>query len=67
MLWEAPVPHRSTPPEQTWSSLAKRKRMAAERREQEARRMRLEADELDRKWSAYRVERDAAKQEQASR
>ena len=45
---------RSTPPEQAWPSLAKRKRMAAERREQEARRMRLEAEELDRKWSAYR-------------
>ena len=60
------MPHRSTPPEQAWPSLAKRKRMAAERREQEARRMRLEAEELDRKWSAYRVERDAAKQAQPS-
>jgi hypothetical protein len=51
--------HRSTPPEQTWPSLATRKRMAAERREQEARRFRLEADELDRKWAVYCAERDA--------
>ena len=38
----------------------------AERREQEARRMRLEAEELDRKWSAYRVKRDAVKEAQPS-
>jgi hypothetical protein len=35
--------------------------MSAERREQEARRLRYEAEELDRKWAAYRAERDAEK------
>jgi hypothetical protein len=35
--------------------------MAAERREQEARRMRLEADELERKWREYVAKRDAEK------
>jgi hypothetical protein len=53
------MPHRSTPVEQTWPGRAKRKRMAAERREQEARRLRYEAEEFDRKWAAYCAERDA--------
>jgi hypothetical protein len=60
------MPHRSTPVEQTWPGQASRKRMAAERKEQEARRQRIEADELDRKWAAYCAARDAAKQQQVA-
>jgi hypothetical protein len=35
--------------------------MAAERREQEARQLRYEAERYDRLWAAYCVERDAEK------
>jgi hypothetical protein len=47
------MPHRSTPREQLWPPIAKRKRMAAERKEQAARQLRYEADELDRKWADF--------------
>jgi hypothetical protein len=56
-----PMPHRSTPVEQTWPSLAARKRRAAERREQRAAELRAEAVELERRWHEYVAERDAAK------
>ena len=46
--------YRSTPVEQTWPSLAARKRLAAARRECEAARLRVEADDLDRRWQEYR-------------
>jgi hypothetical protein len=51
--------YRATPPEQLWPSQATRKRIAAERREQEARQLRLDAAELDRKWAAYCAQREA--------
>jgi hypothetical protein len=56
------VPPRSTPPEQTWPGLAKRKRIAAERKEQVARRLRIEADELDKKWAVYCAARATERQ-----
>jgi hypothetical protein len=48
-----------TPLEQTWPSLAARKRLAAEKREREAARMRAEADDLERRWRDYVAKRDA--------
>jgi hypothetical protein len=53
------MPHRSTPVEQTWPARAKRKRISAERLEQQARTKRLEAEEFDRKYAAYCAQRDA--------
>jgi hypothetical protein len=55
------VPYRSTPREQSWPSLSTRKKLAAERKEQAARVLRIEAAELDRKWEAYCAKRDAEK------
>jgi hypothetical protein len=60
-----PVPYASSPYQQTWPALAARKRNMADRLEQEAARRRREADDLDRRWQAYRAKRDAAR-EQAS-
>lgn len=53
------MPYASTPLQQTWPSLAARKRAGAEKREREAERMRAEADELDRRWREYVAKRDA--------
>lgn len=53
------MPYASTPLQQTWPSLAARKRAGAERREREAERMRAEADELEARWRAYVAKRDA--------
>jgi hypothetical protein len=50
-----------TPREQTWPSLAARKRQGAIKREREAARLRAEADQLDRKWAAYVSRRDSRK------
>jgi hypothetical protein len=55
------MPHPTTPPQHTLRGLAARKRLGAERREQEAARMRAEADELDRRWADYCAGRDARK------
>jgi hypothetical protein len=60
------MPHRSTPVEQTWPARAKRKRMSAERLEQQARTKRLEAEEFDRKYAAYCAQRDAETPEAAA-
>jgi hypothetical protein len=56
------MPHRSTPPEHTFPGLATRKRMAAEKREREAAKMRAEAAVLDRKWREYIAKRDGRSQ-----
>ena len=53
------MPHRSTPPEQYGRAHAATKRRAAEKREREAKRLREEADELDRIWYEYVARRDA--------
>lgn len=53
------MPYRSTPPEQYGRAHAVGKRRAAERREREAKRLRAEADELDRIWYEYKARRDA--------
>jgi hypothetical protein len=51
------VPHVSSEPEQTLPSRAALKRKAAEKRETDARRLRDEADDLDRQWTEYRAQR----------
>jgi hypothetical protein len=56
------LPYRSTPVPQTWPSIARRKRLAAERREADAARLRAEALEYDRKWRQY-LEDERPKQE----
>jgi hypothetical protein len=53
------MPYWSPPPQQLWPSQAKRKLIAAERREQEARTLRIEAAELTRKWAAFCAQRAA--------
>lgn len=53
------MPYASTPLQQTWPSLAARKRRGAEKREREAARMRAEADDLDRRWREYIAKREA--------
>lgn len=54
--------YRSTPREQTFPSLATRKRMAAAKREREAARLRAEADALDLRWREYEAARRDAGQ-----
>jgi hypothetical protein len=51
------VPHRSPPPQQTLPSIAKRKRLAAAKREREAAVFRAEADAIDRQWRDFLAER----------
>jgi hypothetical protein len=60
------MPYRSTPPEQRGRAAAGQKRKAAERREREAKRLRAEADELDRIWFEHRAQEIAKKQAAAS-
>lgn len=54
------MPYRSTPIEQTYPSLAARKRRSAERREMQAAVMRGEAADYERRWREYCATRDAA-------
>jgi len=51
------MPHPSPEPERTLPSRAAHKRLAAERREAAAAKLRAEADELDRRWREHRAER----------
>lgn len=53
------MPHPPVPLQQTWPSLAARKRLGAAKREREAARMRAEADDLERRWNDYRAKRAA--------
>jgi hypothetical protein len=54
-----PMPHRSTPVEQTWPAQAAHKRKAAEKRERQAALMRSEAADLDARWADYVAKRDS--------
>jgi hypothetical protein len=59
---EAFVPKNlSTPPEHTYRSRAEIKRKAALRREQQAARLRADAELLERMWAEYVARRDAKK------
>jgi hypothetical protein len=49
-----------TPPEHTYRSRAALKRIAAAKRENEAARLRAEAELLERRWAEYVARRDAA-------
>jgi hypothetical protein len=60
------MPYASTPPERVGRAHAFAKRRAAERREREAKQLRAEADELDRRWFEYKARQIAEKQQAAS-
>jgi hypothetical protein len=54
--------YASTQPENSLPARAAHKRLAAERREAAAARLRSEAAELDRRWREHVANREAAKQ-----
>jgi hypothetical protein len=58
--WSLTMPHRSTPLEQTWPSLASRKDAAAAKHEARAAQLRAEAATLRHAWRTYQAKQKAS-------